>query len=69
MSLFIPARQRVRLGVFNVTGRLVCTLADGLYDAGPHDFSFDASALPSGVYFARANAGPAGMTQRLVLVK
>jgi hypothetical protein len=69
LSLLVPARQRVRLGIFDVTGRWVCTLADGLLEAGPQELRFDASALPSGVYFARLNAGSVAVTQKLVLLK
>ena len=45
------------LNIFDVTGRLIGTLADGFFDAGPHAISFDASALSSGMYFVRLNAG------------
>jgi photosystem II stability/assembly factor-like uncharacterized protein len=69
LTFVVPARQRVRLGVFDVTGRLVCTLADGFYEVGSHDLRFDASALPSGIYFARVTGGTANVTQKLVLLK
>jgi hypothetical protein len=43
----------VRVRLYDVLGRVVGTLVDGDLGAGRYAFSFDVSALPSGVYFAR----------------
>jgi len=50
--------DRVQLKVYDVTGRLVRTLADRVFDAGPHDLTWDGvndqgSLVPRGVYFAK----------------
>ncbi len=50
---------RVRLAVYDVLGREVAVLADGPAEAGAHEATFDASALPSGVYLVRLEAGSA----------
>ena len=47
----------VRLDVFDVTGRRVGTLVDGLINAGSHAIGFDASSLPSGLYLYRLTGG------------
>ncbi|WP_420455526.1 CARDB domain-containing protein [Rubrivirga sp.] len=49
----LPAADRVRLDVFDVTGRLVARLAAGALTEGRHDVAVDASAWPSGVYVYR----------------
>jgi hypothetical protein len=46
----------VRLSVFNTLGQEVTRLVDGVETAGYKFVMFDASALPSGVYFYRMNA-------------
>ncbi len=56
--------------VFDVTGREVARLVDGTMESGRHEVSFNASHLPSGMYFARFIAGSEVIqTQRLTLLK
>ena len=62
-------QAQVSLSVFDVTGRHVKTLFDGVAEAGVHTVNFDASNLSSGVYLVRMQS-PAGVqTQRLLLMK
>jgi hypothetical protein len=70
-TLRLSLRQsgRVAMVVYDVAGRRVWQLADNVYPAGEHDLSFDASALPSGIYFVRAQMGRLAVTQKLLLVK
>lgn len=44
---------RIRLSVFDVRGREVTVLADGRHEAGDHAVSWDARAMPAGVYLCR----------------
>ena len=63
------SQAQVSLSVFDVTGRHVKTLFDGVAEAGVHTVNFDASGLSSGVYLVRMQS-PAGVqTQRLLLMK
>ena len=59
----------VSLAVFDINGREVANLGDGWYPAGIHEMTFDASQLPSGVYFARLTAGNHSQTQKLLLIR
>jgi trimeric autotransporter adhesin len=54
-SFSLPATGRVRLRVFDATGRLVTTLVDGEVLAGRHTVPWRAAARP-GVYFAQLEA-------------
>jgi hypothetical protein len=58
-----------RLVVYDVTGREVALLVDGTLEAGSHEYRFEASHLPSGVYLARLTAGRFIATRRIVLAK
>ena len=51
------AGTHVRLEVFDSFGRLVRRVLDGPVAAGEHAVYFDATGLPSGVYFARLAVG------------
>ena len=54
---FSPARSaRVRLRVFDVSGRFVARLAEGEMSAGRHDVHFAPRQLPSGVYLLSLGA-------------
>ena len=59
----------VTLAIYDVTGREVARLVDAPLEAGYHDATWDASALPSGVYLYRLCAEGFTQTRRMVLVK
>ncbi len=59
----------VSLKVYDVLGREVATLVNRQESAGGHTVTFDASKLPSGVYFYRLNAGNYTATKKMVLAK
>lgn len=57
----LPDEAFVTLKVYNTLGQEVATLIDNeLFDSGTEQFEFDASALPSGVYFYRLMAKGVG---------
>jgi len=56
IEFVLETTARISLAVYDVTGRRVQVLADGVYSAGPHQVLWNAaqnSSLASGVYFAR----------------
>lgn len=61
--------EQVNLSVYNLTGELVATLVDGEVAVGSHSATFDATNLPSGVYFYTMTAGDFVQTNKMVLVK
>ncbi|HEY3296877.1 MAG TPA: T9SS type A sorting domain-containing protein [bacterium] len=65
----VPQTERVALRVYDVLGREVATLADGAQTAGVHSLTFDGAHLPSGIYFARLQAGQAVQTRKMMLLK
>ncbi len=52
----MPFSGTVKLVVFDNIGREVATLVNGNVNAGYYKVAFNASALPSGVYFYKVNA-------------
>ncbi len=65
----LPTTQDVKLTVYDVLGRRVATLIDGIRQAGEQTIRFDASSLPSGMYLYRLEAGGTQLTQRITLVR
>lgn len=59
----------VSLRVYNLVGQEVATLVDAHISSGSHAVQFDASHLPSGIYFTRLVAGSTVETERLILMK
>ena len=59
----------MRLGVYDILGREVALLRDGMFAAGRHKATFDASGLPSGMYVYRMEAGMFVQTRRMLLLK
>jgi hypothetical protein len=70
----LPARARVRLSVHDAAGRWLRDLIDETQEAGPHTVRWNGCdgagrPLPSGVYFARLEAGARSDNRKLVLLK
>jgi len=65
----LPVTQHVSLFLYDVLGREVAVLLDEMKTAGEHRVRFDGSALSSGVYFCRMEAGKEMRTQKIVLMK
>jgi photosystem II stability/assembly factor-like uncharacterized protein len=65
----LPERSHANLAVYNTLGQQVTVLQNGEQEAGYHDVKFDASNLPSGVYFYRLQAGGFVQSKKLVILK
>ena len=69
ISYQLSTISNVNLAVYDIGGRMVAQLVDGVREAGRHEVIFDASNLSSGVYFSRIIADDFQQTQKLLLVK
>jgi hypothetical protein len=65
----LPEASKVTLNVYDMNGRLVSTLVNGLREAGANQATFDGSNLSSGVYLYTLNAGQNVITGKMALVK
>ncbi|MBU0690870.1 T9SS type A sorting domain-containing protein, partial [bacterium] len=69
LTLSLSGVQDVEIGLYDITGRYMQKIAQGRMTAGEHSIQVDAAGLPSGVYFARVQAGAQTITKKLVLLK
>ena len=58
-----------RLSVYNVLGEKVADLVNARQPAGYYEINFNASALPSGVYFYRLTSGSFVQSEKMLLLK
>jgi hypothetical protein len=65
----LPNESEVILKVFNLLGQEVRTLVNTIQKAGNQTARFDASNLPSGVYFYRLQAGKFSDIKKMLLIK
>ena len=65
----IPEKGNVRLSVLNILGEEIKVLLSEEKEAGYHSIDFNASDLPSGVYFYQLKAGEYLQTKKMILLK
>jgi hypothetical protein len=69
VRLQLPGRSRVILAVFDVRGRLIKIIFDGVLAGGRHRFRWDARNLPTGVYFVRVLSDFGVRTTKAILLE
>ena len=69
ISFYLPESVPVKLSVFNVVGQPVAVLTEGTLSPGDHEFEWDATGLPSGMYIYQLEVGTKVMTRKMTLVK
>ncbi len=70
----LDVRGPASLRIYDATGRLVKTLANGLFDAGLHETVWNGTGdagqrVSSGMYFCRFESGTFRQTQKLILLR
>jgi len=63
------ANNHVKLTVFNLLGQKVATLVNAHQKSGTYKVNFDASGLPSGIYFYELNTELKVFVNKMILIK
>lgn len=69
ISFSIPSASKVTLKIYNPLGTDVATLIDDTKEAGYYNIGFDASDLPSGIYFYTLRGDNFSITKKMILLK
>jgi hypothetical protein len=69
IEVSLPFNSKIKLAVYDITGKEIAVLADGFFENGYHTFQFDGSAFSSGIYFYKLVTNGFTQTRKLVLVK
>ncbi|TKJ43911.1 hypothetical protein CEE36_01995 [candidate division TA06 bacterium B3_TA06] len=65
----LPNASGIDLALFDASGRRVETLKQGYASAGEGKIIWDASTVPSGVYFVRLSASGQSCTERVLIIR
>ncbi|WKZ69062.1 MAG: T9SS type A sorting domain-containing protein [Melioribacteraceae bacterium] len=60
---------KVNLIVYDILGREIATLVNEIKPVGTHEVEFDASELPSGIFFYRLQSGDFTQTKKMMVIK
>ncbi len=70
INIALPETSELTVSVYNIMGQQVAVLANGQYQAGQHNLTFNASNLASGLYFVQATVpGKLNQIQKVSLLK
>ena len=65
----LPRESRIRLAVYDLTGREVALLHDGTQQAGRHEVEWNAAPFASGVYMIRMQTEGWSQVSKMMLIK
>ena len=68
-SFALPEQTYVRLAIYDMLGREIHRVVDGIREAGSHEVSFDATHLPSGTYLYRLETQEGSFVKMMQLLK
>jgi hypothetical protein len=69
IRFLIPSTSKTEIKVFDITGKLISSLFRQTLKAGEYETLFDASGLPSGIYFVLMQSEGYTGVQKIALVK
>jgi hypothetical protein len=69
ISYSLPSASTIKLILFNTLGQEVKTLENGYKNAGNYTINFNATNLPSGIYFYKLEAGQFTQVKKMMLLK
>ncbi|MCP4580141.1 MAG: T9SS type A sorting domain-containing protein [candidate division Zixibacteria bacterium] len=69
ISYNLPTSSEVTLEIYDILGRKVRTLQNGIQAAGSHSLIWNADSFSSGTYFYRLTAGEYERAEKMILLK
>ena len=69
ISFSLPMDDYVKLSAYNIRGNEVDVIFEGAQGVGQHSYTWNASHIPSGVYYIRLQAGDMVTRQKALLIK
>lgn len=69
INFSLPQAENVSVVVYDAIGNEIATLVSGKMEAGNHTVTWNASAMPSGVYFYKLSSGNFSSVKKMILMK
>jgi photosystem II stability/assembly factor-like uncharacterized protein len=69
INIQLPSKVRIKLAVYDVLGRQIEILADGMLERGDYKFKWNGEKYSSGIYFYRLESAGISLTKKMLLVK
>ncbi len=73
-TFYLPREERIKLGIFDLTGRMIVELADKKYEKGSHSICWDTENskghyISNGIYFYRFHYQDSMLTDKFLLLR
>lgn len=65
----VPDRSQIILKVYNTNGKEIAELVNEIKSQGSYEMIFDATNLPSGIYYYKLISGEVSETKKMILIK
>jgi len=69
ISLNLKENQNAEISIYSLNGKKISVLQSGELNKGKHNFTWDASAFPAGIYIYSVKTNSSNYTGKLVLTK
>ena len=65
----VARKGNIQLAVYNVLGQRVQTLLNRIHETGSYSVTFNATGIPSGIYYYKLTAGSLVQVRKMILIK
>ena len=69
VSFSLDKPEKISVKIFDLTGRLIKTLADKIFEQGLHELQWDAAGVETGIYIIQRYTGTSIQTRKISVVK
>ena len=69
IEFVLPASEQISLNLYDINGRMIQQLANGINAAGIHEVNINTSSLNAGVYYYALETNSGIITRKMVVVK
>ena len=65
----IPQSQKIRLNLYDISGRKINSITDGVIEPGIYTYDLDSSNLIAGIYFLMLEGEQETITEKVLIVR
>ena len=69
LSFSLGQSEKISTKIYDLTGRLVQTLTDKIFEQGDHELQWDAAGVNAGIYIVQLNSRTYRETKKISVVK